>query len=602
MPVRISRATKESHFQAHDRKNAVRRGRIAMRVRVFLSVSVLLGTTRAALATSILTENFDEPGGFFGGGGTNGVPSDPPAGWFVINNTDPAGSNSWFDGPQNFHSSLGAQSGSHYAGVDAASGGSFDPQTLSNWLITPQISFNAGDQVSFYTRTVNTPNFPDRLQLRLSTSGSSTDVGSTPDSTGAFSTLLVDVNPNYQLSGTGSYPTTWTQFTVSFPTSGSGRLAFRYFVENGGPGGLNSDYIGVDTLSVVGNSTVSQWSAASGGSWSTAGNWSGNTVPGGPAAKVQFSSTGLTAPATITLDGNRTVGQLTFDSAITHTIANGSAGSSLTVDDTGDSAGVNPLIAVNQGSHVISADLSLTSAGLTISTAAGSSLSLAGNVSGGTSAVSIAAGSTVQFGGNASSAPLTRTLSALTLAHGASVTAQISQSWSNPAVLNAGALTLTDSTSTLDLGNNELLTTSSLSMIQSDLRNHEIMTTAPGDAVGYAQMGGGGGGGSIELRATLLGDSDLDGRVNVADLANLAGNFGVTTGATWINGDFDYNTNVNVADLADLAGNFGGSLTATPTPSSATAVPEPAALATSLLVLAIAPALRPRRRRGQASR
>jgi hypothetical protein len=64
--------------------------------------------------------------------------------------------------------------------------------------------------------------------------------------------------------------------------------------------------------------------------------------------------------------------------------------------------------------------------------------------------------------------------------------------------------------------------------------------------------------------------------VNVADLANLAGNFGVTTGATWLNGDFDYNGNVNVADLADLAGNFGNSLSSIGAAAAATvAVPEP---------------------------
>jgi hypothetical protein len=60
----------------------------------------------------------------------------------------------------------------------------------------------------------------------------------------------------------------------------------------------------------------------------------------------------------------------------------------------------------------------------------------------------------------------------------------------------------------------------------------------------------------------LRGDADLDGAVNVADLANLAGNFGKISGMSWINGDFDYNGNVNVADLADLAANFGQSLSA----------------------------------------
>jgi hypothetical protein len=106
---------------------------------------------------------------------------------------------------------------------------------------------------------------------------------------------------------------------------------------------------------------------------------------------------------------------------------------------------------------------------------------------------------------------------------------------------------------------------------------NEILTTASGDAVGYVQMGGG----TIDLRTTSLGDSDLDGRVNVADLANLAGNFGVTTGATLINGDFDYNGTVNVADLADLAGNFGAFMPGASAPSvsavaSIAVVPEPA--------------------------
>jgi hypothetical protein len=100
-------------------------------------------------------------------------------------------------------------------------------------------------------------------------------------------------------------------------------------------------------------------------------------------------------------------------------------------------------------------------------------------------------------------------------------------------------------------------------------------------ALGYKDAGSG----NYEIRATLLGDSDLDGQVNVADLANLAGNFGATSGVFWINGDFDNNGNVNVADLADLAGNFGQSLTggagaagAEAAPASIAAVPEPAAL------------------------
>ena len=123
--------------------------------------------------------------------------------------------------------------------------------TISNWLITPQISFLAGDQVSFWTRTATPVDFPDRLQVYLSTAGASTNVGTTPTSLGDFNTLLLDVNPNLVATGAGSYPTTWTQFTINLPTSGSGRVGFRYFVTNGGPSGTNGNFIGIDSLNIV---------------------------------------------------------------------------------------------------------------------------------------------------------------------------------------------------------------------------------------------------------------------------------------------------------------------------------------------------------------
>jgi autotransporter-associated beta strand protein len=104
--------------------------------------------------------------------------------------------------------------------------------------------------------------------------------------------------------------------------------------------------------------------------------------------------------------------------------------------------------------------------------------------------------------------------------------------------------------------------------------------------LGLSQIGGQNiDGNSVLVLAALLGDTNADGVVNVADLANLAGNFGVTGGATWISGDFDYNGNVNIADLADLAGNFGKDLISSglaicdARSVSASTVPEPVALA-----------------------
>jgi hypothetical protein len=85
----------------------------------------------------------------------------------------------------------------------------------------------------------------------LSTAGASTNVGATATSLGDFTTLLLDINPNLVAVGAGSYPTTWTQFTVNMPTSGSGRVGFRYFVTNGGPSGTNGNFIGIDSLNIV---------------------------------------------------------------------------------------------------------------------------------------------------------------------------------------------------------------------------------------------------------------------------------------------------------------------------------------------------------------
>jgi hypothetical protein len=198
----------------------------------------------------------------------------------------------------------------------------------------------------------------------------------------------------------------------------------------------------------------------------------------------------------------------------------------------------------------------------------------------------ITATGTVNFNGNTSTtATGSRTVGAVTINPGGLVTIQSSTTAAQPMVLTTASVTFGDSTAKLDLTNNTLVTTSTLASIRSAIFKGSLKTSTAGLAVGSISLISG----QIEARATLLGDSDLDGKVNIADLANLAGNFGKTTSMLWINGDFDYNGNVNIADLADLAGNFGKSLisagfandsAATPAAAAAaTSVPEPAGLA-----------------------
>jgi subtilisin-like proprotein convertase family protein len=169
----------------------------------------------------------------------------PPTGWAMKNFSTPIGATpDWDLGNQSFFNANSGATDSYiaagYRNIDGAG-------IISNWLFTPSVTLKNGDQFSFYTRSHG--DYPDRLQVRLSTSGVSTNVGASDISTGDFSTLLLDINPTYVLSG---YPTNWTKYSITIsgmPAAGiSGRLALRYFVEDGGPTGNNSDYIGIDDV------------------------------------------------------------------------------------------------------------------------------------------------------------------------------------------------------------------------------------------------------------------------------------------------------------------------------------------------------------------
>jgi hypothetical protein len=76
------------------------------------------------------------------------------------------------------------------------------------------------------------------------------------------------------------------------------------------------------------------------------------------------------------------------------------------------------------------------------------------------------------------------------------------------------------------------------------------------------------------LEYSLLGDANIDGVVNVADLTNLLNNYN-KTGMVWTNGDFTGDGMVNVADLTALLNNYNksygglsGATSVVPEPSS----------------------------------
>lgn len=143
--------------------------------------------------------------------GPPGLTANLPSGaWFIINKSEPLGLTGVFQG--NAALTFPAQAGTptSYAAMNFQSAGN-TPGNQSVWLMTPEQSLQNGDTFSFWTRGPTASTFPDRLFVRMSTSGGSTDTGVGAAGVGVFTNQLLVINPNLTQGG---YPTIWTQFNI----------------------------------------------------------------------------------------------------------------------------------------------------------------------------------------------------------------------------------------------------------------------------------------------------------------------------------------------------------------------------------------------------
>lgn len=291
-----------------------------------IATALLLACGSGPIHAQAFTENFDDITLLAGNG------------WFLQNNSAPVGITSWFQGTS---VAGGGPFDAYNGAANSYIGANFNSTTgssgiISTWLLTPNRTFRNGDVLVFYTRKPATPSggtdYPDRLEVRLSTNGASTNVGAAGNNVGDFTTLLLSVNPTLVAGG---YPYSWTQYTITLaglPAPTSGRVAFRYFVTGAGPTGANSDYIGIDNvvytpytcpaLTVTGTPGAGTFGQAYNASFSQTG------ALGAPSYAITSGALpgGLTLSSAGTISGTPTATG-TFNFTVTVSDASGCSGS-----------------------------------------------------------------------------------------------------------------------------------------------------------------------------------------------------------------------------------------------------------------------------------
>jgi hypothetical protein len=208
------------------------------------------GVDEPASGVVVLAEGFDD------------IQTIYRSGWVQANSSLPPGTvlrqNAWRQGSTAFFPAQAGPPTSYLSvNIDSVDG----LGTISNWLLSPELTLHNGDVIEFYTRTRNPELVPDRLQVWLSAAGPSTNVGATARSTGDFVTLLADINSGYdwqvvhQTFGTvAGYPAAWTRYslTVSGVRDGqTGRIGFRFFILNGN--GERGDLVAIDSFRYLTN-------------------------------------------------------------------------------------------------------------------------------------------------------------------------------------------------------------------------------------------------------------------------------------------------------------------------------------------------------------
>lgn len=263
---------------------------------------------------------------------------------------------------------------------------------------------------------------------------------------------------------------------------------------------------GFVTLTIAPSGIVRDWVVNGGGSWADSANWNG-TFPDGTGATANFH-TALTAPATVTLDGNRTVAAITFLSGNHgYTIAAGSGGSLILNGGSGNGAILN-----GAGSHTISAPVALSTATTVDTQAADDHIILSGIVSGSAPLSKVGPGTLELLAANTFSGTLTLSGGTTRFANGGLGTGNLTMAASRLAWSPGNTQDISNRTITFDSG-----------AIGFDVgENNVTLAHAIGDfgVADFVKSGSG--------KLTLTEDATFAGNVTVQSGTLQLGNGGIT--------------------------------------------------------------------------
>jgi hypothetical protein len=195
------------------------------------------GSQNSVSGVPYYTDNFE---------GSNDSAGLTARGYKVYRNGGPAGITFWFTGNQAifpaFNGTPTSYAGSNYNATTGAN-------RIDNWLVLPKKSVATGDAIVFRCRSVSPNSFPDSIKVMYSAVGDSTPSAGSWVQLGYFRAVSDG---------------TWELKTFNAPSPGANaRWAIRHFIINGGPNGLNSNYIGIDALTLEAPAGVNDIAATS---------------------------------------------------------------------------------------------------------------------------------------------------------------------------------------------------------------------------------------------------------------------------------------------------------------------------------------------------